>query len=127
MAQFNTLDQTRLMQTDIAGLRSQFKGSQANQFLGQWVSLQDPATRQTVEGLVTEVRFNGGNPQLVVGDVPYDLSRVNIVRAPAGPDLKPAGSDALPKADSSPSLPLSATELKLLPKKLGQILGSIAR
>ena len=127
MAQFNTLDQTRLMQTDIAGLRSQFKGSQANQFLGQWVSLQDPATRQTVEGLVTEVRFNGGNPQLVVGDVPYDLSRVNIVRAPAVPDLKPAGTDVLPKADSSPSLPLSATELKLLPKKLGQILGSIAR
>jgi flagellar basal-body rod modification protein FlgD len=127
MAQFNTLDQTRLMQADIAGLRTQFKGSQANQFLGQWVSLQDPATQRTVEGLVTEVRFNGGNPQLVVGDVPYDLSRVNIVRAPEMPDLKPAGSDAPPKADTFPSLPLSATELKLLPKKLGQILGSIAQ
>jgi len=127
MAQFNTLDQTRLMQADIAGLRSQFKGSQANQFLGQWVSLQDPATQKTVEGLVTEVRFNGGNPQLVVGDVPYDLSRVNIVRAPEVPDLKPAGPDVLPKADSLPSFPLSATELKLLPKKLGQILGSIAQ
>ena len=109
MAQFNTLDQTRLMQSDIAGLRSQFKGSQANQFLGQWVSLQDPATLRTVEGLVTEVRFNGGNPQLVVGDVPYDLSRVNIVRAPEVPDLKPAGSESLPKADSFPSIPLSAT------------------
>jgi flagellar basal-body rod modification protein FlgD len=127
MAQFNTLDQTRLMQADIAGLRSQFKGSQANQFLGQWVSLQDPATQRTVEGLVTEVRFNGGNPQLVVGEVPYDLSRVTVVRAPEIPDVTPAGTDALPKADSSPSLPLSATELKLLPKKLGQILGSIAR
>jgi flagellar basal-body rod modification protein FlgD len=127
MAQFNTLDQTRLMQADIAGLRSQFKGSQANQFLGQWVSLQDPATQRTVEGLVTEVRFNGGNPQLVVGEVPYDLSRVTIVRAPEIPDVTPAGTDALPKADSSPSLSLSATELKLLPKKLGQILGSIAR
>jgi flagellar basal-body rod modification protein FlgD len=127
MAQFNTLDQTRLMQADIAGLRSQFKGSQANQFLGQWVSLQDPATRQTVEGLVTEVRFNGGNPQLVVGEVPYDLSRVTVVRAPEVPGVTPAGPDAPPKADSSPSLPLSATELKLLPKKLGQILGSIAR
>jgi hypothetical protein len=77
--------------------------------------------------LVTEVRFNGGNPQLVVGEVPYDLSRVTIVRAPEIPDVTPAGTDALPKADSSPSLSLSATELKLLPKKLGQILGSIAR
>ena len=127
MAQFNTLDQTRLMQSDIAGLRAQFKGSQANQFLGQWVSLQDPATLRTVEGLVTEVRFNGGNPQLVVGDVPYDLSRVNIVRAPEVPDLNPAESQSLPKANSFPSIPLSATELKLLPKKLGQILGSIAQ
>ena len=138
MAQFNTLDQTRLMQADIAGLRSQFKGSQANQFLGQWVSLQDPATKNTVEGLVTEVRFNGGNPQLVVDDVPYDIARVNIVRAPSITSPSPDGTDAipadkaLPKADATPSsgfpsLPVSAAELKALPKKLGQILGSFAK
>jgi flagellar basal-body rod modification protein FlgD len=131
MAQFNTLDQTRLMQADIAGLRSQFKGSQANQFLGQWVSLQDPATRQTVEGLVTEVRFNGGNPQLVVGDVPYDLSRVNVVRAPSGSapvaDPVPKGSDALPAETGSKISPISAAQLRLIPQKLQGILGSITR
>jgi len=127
MAQFNTLDQTRLMQADIAGLRTQFKGSQANQFLGQWVSLKDPATGNTVEGAVTEVRFNGGNPQLVVGDVPYDLSRVTLVRAPAETAPAPAGPDSLPKADSRSSSPVSAAELKALPGKLGQILGSIVR
>lgn len=135
MAQFNTLDQTRLMQADIAGLRSQFRGSQANQFLGEWVSLKDPATQDTVEGIVTEVRFNGGNPQLVVGGVPYDLSRVNIVRAPSTPS--PAGTDSGPSAKALhkvvstpsgglPSLPVSAARLKALPRKLGQILGSIA-
>ena len=127
MAQFNTLDQTRLMQADIAGLRTQFKGSQANQFLGQWVSLKDPATGNTVGGAVTEVRFNGGNPQLVVGDVPYDLSRVTLVRAPAETAPAPAGPDSLPKADSRSSSPVSAAELKALPGKLGQILGSIVR
>lgn len=131
MAQFNTLDQTRLMQADIAGLRSQFKGSQANQFLGQWVSLQDPATRQTVEGLVTEVRFNGGNPQLVVGDVPYDLSRVDVVRAPAvtapATDPAPTGPDSLPAEKGLKNLPISAAQLRLIPQKLQGILGSITR
>lgn len=127
MAQFNTLDQTRLMQADIAGLRSQFKGSQANQFLGQWVSLQDPSTRQTVEGLVTEVRFNGGNPQLVVGDVPYDLSSVNVVRAPAIPASAPAGTDSLTDTPKADALPVSAAQLRLIPEKLRGILGSITR
>ena len=91
------------------------------------MSLKDPATGNTVEGAVTEVRFNGGNPQLVVGDVPYDLSRVTLVRAPAETAPAPAGPDSLPKADSRSSSPVSAAELKALPGKLGQILGSIVR
>ena len=39
----------------------------------------------------------------------------------------PAGPDSLPKADSRSSSPVSAAELKALPGKLGQILGSIVR
>lgn len=135
MAQFNTLDQTRLMQADLSGLRSQFKGLQANQFLGQWVSLQDPATKTTVEGVVTEVRFNGGDPQVVVDDVPYDLSRVTMLR-PTGQPATPQGAvgGAGPLTAPTPSAPatnpvaippIGPTQLKLLPEKMGQILGSI--
>ena len=138
LAQFNTLDQTRLMQADLSGLRSQFKGLQANQLLGQWVSLQDPATQATVEGRVTEVRFNGGEPQVVVGEVPYDLSRVILMRSPTGtvatptdPDSTPGpGTDTGANAASNTfntlkSAPISAAQLKFLPEKMGQILGSL--
>ena len=124
MAQFNTLDQTRLMQADLAGLRSQFKGLQANQFLGQWVSLQDPATQSTVEGLVTEVRFNGGNPQLVVGDVPYDLSRVNLMRAPAAPVGQAPGADKVSGSDALKTISSIPAKLKSFPQQMGRILGS---
>lgn len=124
MAQFNTLDQTRLMQADLASLRSQFKGLQANQFLGQWVSLQDPATQSTVEGLVTEVRFNGGNPQLVVGDVPYDLSRVNLMRAPAAPVGQSPGADKVSGSDALKTISSIPAKLKSFPQQMGRILGS---
>jgi hypothetical protein len=63
---------------------------------------------------------------------------VTIVRAPSITSPSPEGTDAipadkaLPKADATPSsgfpsLPVSAAELKALPKKLGQILGSFAK
>jgi flagellar basal-body rod modification protein FlgD len=138
MAQFNTLDQTRLMQADLVGLRSQFKGLQANQFLGQWVSLQDPATKATVEGVVSEVRFNGGDPQLVVDDVPYDLSRVNLLRSsgpttpapgtsPVGPTGGPSQPGSVPTtaAGAPAAAPIGSAQLKFLPDKMGQILGSL--
>ena len=125
MAQFNTLDQTRLMQADLSGLRTQFKGLQANQFLGQWVSLKDPATKATIEGTVTEVRFNGGEPQVVVGDVPYDLSRVTLMRAPDAPVVAPANPGSNAGTPSAPSIPVGPNQLKILPEKMGQILGSI--
>lgn len=128
MAQFNTLDQTRLMQADLSGLRSQFKGLQANQFLGQWVSLQDPSTKATVEGVVTEVRFNGGDPQVVVDDVPYDLSRVTMLRPSGEAAVQPAaptggGPQATPVPAAVP--PIGPAQLKILPEKMGQILGSL--
>ena len=125
MAQFNTLDQTRLMQADLSGLRSQFKGLQANQFLGQWVSLKDPATQATVEGPVTEVRFNGGEPQVVVGEVPYDLSRVTLMRSPNTPVASPVDPEGGAGPTSVPAMPIGPAQLKFLPEKMNQILGSI--
>jgi flagellar basal-body rod modification protein FlgD len=103
MAQFNTLEQTRLMQGDISGLRTQFQGSQANLLLGQYVQLTDPATNRNIEGLVTEVRFNDGRPQVVVGDVPYDLSRVrNVLIQPTTPQAIPQGVQTLPYNGEAP-------------------------
>ncbi len=88
MAQFNTLEQTRLMQSDIAGLRTQFQGSQANTLLGQVVTLKDPATGSTVEGMVSAVRANGGRSQVVVNNTPYDFETVQSVQMyPAGPSV----------------------------------------
>jgi flagellar basal-body rod modification protein FlgD len=80
MAQFNSLEQTRQMQTDISGLRGQFEGSQANLLLGQVVSLKDPATGNRIEGIVSEVRSNGGRSQVVVNGVPYDFQNVQSVQ-----------------------------------------------
>lgn len=104
MAQFNTLEQTRLMQSDISGLRSQFQGSQANLLLGQYVQLNDPATNHDIEGLVTEVRFNNGSPQVVVGEVPYDLSRVrNVLIQPTQPQQSaPQTTTPLPYTGDAP-------------------------
>jgi flagellar basal-body rod modification protein FlgD len=102
MAQFNTLEQTRQMQSDISGLRTQFEESQASLLLGQVVSLKDPATGNTVEGIVSEVRSNSGRSQVVVNGTPYDFQNVQSVQ------LYPSqqGVHAAPPAPSLPSDPL---------------------
>jgi flagellar basal-body rod modification protein FlgD len=86
MAQFSSLEQTRLMQSDISELRGQFRSSQANLLLGQWVTIADSRTDREVQGLVTAVTFNNGRPQLVVGDRSYDFDRVRETRYP-GPSV----------------------------------------
>ena len=83
MAQFNTLEQTRLMQSDIAGLRTQFSESQASLLLGQIVNIKDPTSGNTVQGLVSEVRNNSGRSQVVVNGTPYDFSAVQSVQLDA--------------------------------------------
>ena len=94
MAQFNTLEQTRLMQSDIAGLRTQFAESQASLLLGQVVNVKDPTSGNIVQGLVSEVRNNSGRSQVVVNGTPYDYSTVQSVQIQ--PDIQNLPASTLP-------------------------------
>jgi flagellar basal-body rod modification protein FlgD len=80
MAQFNTLEQTRAMQSDIEGLRSQFTESQASLLLGQVVNIKDPISGNNIQGLVTEVRPNAGRAMVVVNGTAYDSSAVQSLQ-----------------------------------------------
>lgn len=94
MAQFNTLEQTRQMQSDIAGLRTQFSESQASLLLGQVVNIKDPTSGNMVQGLVTEVRNNSGRSQVVVNGTPYDYATVQSMQIQ--PDTQNLPSATLP-------------------------------
>lgn len=75
MAQFSALEQSKTMQVDIAGLRSQQQLLQASALLGQTVELQvNQGT--TATGVVSAVQIVAGTPKIVVGGTSYDLSQV---------------------------------------------------
>lgn len=81
MAQFSALEQSKTMQADIAGLRSQQQFLQANALLGQAVDLQvDKET--TAQGIVSAVQLKAGTPTLVVGGQTFALSQVLSVARP---------------------------------------------
>ena len=83
MAQFSTLEQSKTMQQDIAGLRDQQDISQAYSLLGQSVSVQTD-TDTTAQGKVQAVSIQAGKPQIIVNGLGYDLSKVLSV-TPAAP------------------------------------------
>lgn len=97
MAQFSALEQSKTMQSDIAGLRSQQSLLQANALLGRQVNLQtDP--NHTVSGVVSAVRLEAGMPKIVVNDQAYDMASllsVSLVQPQAAstpPAAQPAGA-----------------------------------
>jgi flagellar basal-body rod modification protein FlgD len=83
MAQFSTLEQSKTMQQDIAGLRDQQDISQAYSLLGQSVSVQTD-TDTTAQGKVQAVSIKAGKPQIIVNGVGYGLGQVLSV-TPAAP------------------------------------------
>jgi flagellar basal-body rod modification protein FlgD len=75
MAQFSALEQSKTMQVDIAGLRSQQQLLQASALLGQTVELQ--VNQDTMAaGVVSAVEIVAGTPRIVVAGTSYDLSQV---------------------------------------------------
>lgn len=75
MATFSSLEQSKVMQADLARLRSDQQVLQANALLGRTVDLAvDKST--TTRGLVTAVQVEAGTPKLVVDGRNYDLSQV---------------------------------------------------
>jgi flagellar basal-body rod modification protein FlgD len=81
MAQFSALEQTRSMQSDIAGLRSEQQFLQANGMIGRTVSLQD-SSGATITGVVSGLSLATGTPQIMVNGKAYALSSLLGVTAP---------------------------------------------
>lgn len=81
MAQFSALEQTRTMQSDIAGLRSDQQLLQANSMIGRTVAVQSGSS--SVTGVVSGVSLVSGTPQVIVNSTPYPLSSIVGVTTPA--------------------------------------------
>jgi flagellar basal-body rod modification protein FlgD len=79
MAQFSALEQSKTMQTDIAGMRNQQQILQANALLGQTVGLQVNQDNMAT-GVVSAVQIVAGTPKIVVDGTPFDLSQVLSIK-----------------------------------------------
>lgn len=78
MAQFSALEQSKVMQSDMAQMRSDQQIMQAYGLLGQTIEVQvDDKT--TAQGMVSAVQMEAGTPKLVVGDKEYTLDQVILV------------------------------------------------
>lgn len=84
MAQFSALEQTRTMQSDIAGLRSEQQILQANGLIGRTVALQG-ADGSVVAGVVSGLRLENGAPRIVVNGEAYPLGQMLGVTVPPNP------------------------------------------
>jgi flagellar basal-body rod modification protein FlgD len=84
MAQFSALEQTRTMQSDIAGLRSEQQILQANGLIGRTVALQG-ADGSVVTGVVNGLRLEKGAPRIVVNGETYALGQMLGVTVPPNP------------------------------------------
>jgi flagellar basal-body rod modification protein FlgD len=78
MAQFSALEQTKVLQSEIAALRNDQRVLQANALLGQTVSLKTDAG-DLATGVVSAVQFQSGTPMLIVNGLPFDLSQVATI------------------------------------------------
>ena len=83
MTQFTALEQSKAMQSDIAGLRGDEHLLQANSLLGRVVALQEKDGTLT-RGTVSAIHVEAGKPQIIINDQPYEVSDVVSIEA-AGP------------------------------------------
>jgi flagellar basal-body rod modification protein FlgD len=81
MTQFSALEQSKSMQADIAGMRSEQEILQANAMIGRFVTLQN-GKGLAAPGIVSGVNVKEGTPQIVVNGEKYDLSQVLSISPP---------------------------------------------
>lgn len=75
MAQFSSLEQTRLLQQEVSEMHEAQALSQAGALLGQTVQISlDDGSK--VSGVVSEIQIEDGKPQLLVGGKAYSLDQV---------------------------------------------------
>lgn len=92
MAQFSTLEQSKTMQTDLSGLRSDQQLARAGALLGQTVTVNPGNGADPVTGVVTSVQTTSAGAKLVINNTAYTLDQVSQVSVPADPSVVPAGS-----------------------------------
>lgn len=78
MASFSTLEQSKTMQSDLAGIRSDQQVLQANSLLGRTVILQG-SDENPISGLVTAIQMEGGAPRIVVNGHAHDLRTLSAI------------------------------------------------
>ncbi len=86
MATFSSLEQSKLMQTDLSRLRMDQQVLQANSLLGRTVEIKVNDSTLT-RGLVTNVHVEAGTPKVEVDGRRYDLSQLlTISPTPINPN-----------------------------------------
>ena len=83
MAQFASLEQTKELNTTVAGLSTSLGFTSAQQFLGKNVTLNDGGNEVT--GTVSGVMLVKGVPQIMVNDKAYTTDKVTAVTLPSTP------------------------------------------
>ncbi len=77
MAQFNSLEQTSAMQTELKQLRQDQQTTQASNMLGKNVTFQEEKDNpKTTSGTVSAVVIEAGTPQIKVGNRFYEVSKL---------------------------------------------------
>ncbi len=92
MAQFNTLEQTKTMQTDISGLRTDQQLARAGSLLGQTVSVQSDSSSAPVTGVVTSVQTTSAGAKIVVNNTAYTLDQISQISVPISNSVVPTGN-----------------------------------
>ena len=85
MAQFTSLEQNKASQQDMAVLRS-------NEMIGRTVELNPGNSTNSLSGVVSEVTFKDGKPQIKVGDQSYDFSKVTRILPTPTVNLTPTNA-----------------------------------
>lgn len=83
MAQFASLEQTKELNSTVAGLSTSLGFASAQQFLGKNVTLNDGGNEVT--GTVSGVMLVKGVPQIMVNDKAYTTDKVTAVTLPSTP------------------------------------------
>ncbi len=89
MATFSQLEQSKTMQADLSGMRTDQQILQANSLIGRTVEIQvDKATM--ARGQVTAVQMEAGTPKVEVDGQYYDLNQIlNITPTSVNPNANP--------------------------------------
>lgn len=92
MAQFNTLEQTKTMSTDLSGLRIDQQMARAGALLGQTVTVQPDSSSAPITGVVTSVQTTSAGAKIVVNNTAYTLDQISQISVSSSNSVVPTGN-----------------------------------